>query len=83
MKGLIHFVGIEKIEVISSEFEIDLGVTKTILGTLINSFRPQGNKILQEGIEIDLDIKQLRPYNLTDMMMSVKKDYINVGVSMK
>lgn len=49
LKGLIHSVGIEELGVISSEFDINLSVTKNILNTLVNSFRPQGNNILQKG----------------------------------
>ena len=78
MKGLIHSVGIEEVGVISSQFDIDLQVTKNILNTLVNSFRPQGNKILQNGQEID--VNKLSKHLINDVMMSIRKDHLFVGL---
>ena len=78
MKGLIHSVGIEEVGVISSQFDIDLQVTKNILNTLVNSFRPQGNKILQNGQEID--VNKLSKHLISDVMMSIRKDHLFVGL---
>ena len=78
LKGLIHSVGIEEVGVISSQFDIDLQVTKNILNTLVNSFRPQGNKILQNGQEID--VNKLSKHLISDVMMSIRKDHLFVGL---
>lgn len=63
---------------ISSQFDIDLQVTKNILNTLVNSFRPQGNKILQNGQEID--VNKLSKHLISDVMMSIRKDHLFVGL---
>ena len=71
-------MGIEEVGVISSQFDIDLQVTKNILNTLVNSFRPQGNKILQNGQEID--VNKLSKHLISDVMMSIRKDHLFVGL---
>ena len=80
LKGLINSITVSSIQIISSKVDIDLTSLTSIFNTLIGSFRPQINKSIQEGIE--LDISPLSKYKIVDLLMSIKKDHLFLGVNL-
>lgn len=77
LNGLVNYVGVEEIEVLSSEINISVKTLKNILNTLVDSFRPQINAELQQGIDIS-NITQLLP--VQDLFLQIRKDHLFLGV---
>jgi hypothetical protein len=61
--------------------EVQTEQLKKILNTMVGSFRPQINKQIQTGMQID--ISALEKYEVEKVLMIPKKDYISVGIGFK
>lgn len=82
VQGLIQSIQMVETSVLSHAdgVDVDTNSLQKVLNTLIGSFRPQINKQLQEGIEVDLSkIEQLKNLNLTGVVGQSFLDFASFG----